>query len=112
MELKTVILEFICIVIVNSKVIKVEHGVNDVIDVKNDDVKDPDDNFNGVFADCFLHMSFPCVQRKTLMYLEQLNNLSEVSVIGDYVKFGECLLLTFCGYYYTVLEKRSFKRIY
>uniref|UniRef100_A0A2A4IZ01 Uncharacterized protein n=1 Tax=Heliothis virescens TaxID=7102 RepID=A0A2A4IZ01_HELVI len=85
MELRRVIVTLICTVIVNAKVIKVdEDGDEDVI---NEDIKAPDDNFNGVYAECFLHMSFPCVQRKTLMYLKQLNNLSEVSVIGDYVKF-------------------------
>ena len=93
MELRTVFLELICIVIVNSKAIKLEHGVNEVKDVIDEEIKDPDENFNGVYADCFLHMSFPCVQRKTLMYLKQLNNLSEVSVIGDYVKFGKCIIL-------------------
>lgn len=100
MELRTVILELIVIVVVNSKVVKVEHSVNEVKDVIDETIEDPDDNFNGVYADCFLHMSFPCVQRKTLMYLKQLNNLSEVSVIGDYVKFGEYFLFI----YYWIAE--------
>ncbi|TKX27942.1 cuticular protein CPG [Spodoptera litura] len=84
MELKTVVLELILIVLINAKVIKVDIDSDKAVDEAND----PNDNFNGVYIDCFLHMSFPCVQRKTLMYLQQLNNLSEVSVIGDYKRKG------------------------
>lgn len=45
--------------------------------------------FNGVYTECFLHLSYSCVQRKTLLYLKELGKLQEVSVIGDYVKFGK-----------------------
>ncbi|KOB76551.1 putative Osiris [Operophtera brumata] len=29
-------------------------------------------------TNCFLHLSYPCLQNKTLLYLKELNNLSEV----------------------------------
>lgn len=47
------------------------------------------DVFNGVYTECFLHLSYSCLQKKTLLYLRELNKLSEVSVIGEYVKFGK-----------------------
>ncbi|CAH0721089.1 unnamed protein product, partial [Brenthis ino] len=47
----------------------------------------PDNVFNGVYFECFIQFSFTCLQKKTLLYLKELNKLNEVSVIGDYVKF-------------------------
>lgn len=32
---------------------------------------------------------YTCLQKKTLRYLKELNRLNEISVIGDYVKFGK-----------------------
>ncbi|CAH4036964.1 unnamed protein product [Pieris brassicae] len=43
--------------------------------------------FDGVYSECLLKFSYTCLQRKTLLYLKSLNRLSEVSIIGDYVKF-------------------------
>lgn len=49
----------------------------------------PDNVFNGVYFECFIQFSFTCLQKKTLLYLKELNKLNEISVIGDYVKFGK-----------------------
>lgn len=62
-------------------------------DVNTTEVSIPDNVFNGVYSECFLHLSYSCLQKKTLLYLKELNNLSEVSVIGDYVKFGKSFLI-------------------
>lgn len=51
--------------------------------------------FNGVYSECFLYLSYSCIQRKTLLYLQKLNDLNEVSVVGDYLKFGKYLLILF-----------------
>lgn len=47
------------------------------------------DAFNGVYSECFLYFSYSCIQRKTLLYLQNLNELSEITVFGDLVKFGK-----------------------
>lgn len=90
MDLKLFV-TFILFTIIEGSIIK--------SDIKNDTVivnDIPDNVFNGVYSECFLHLSYLCLQKKTLLYLKELNNLSEVSVIGEYVKFGK---FTFQGFH-------------
>ncbi|CAB3222916.1 unnamed protein product [Arctia plantaginis] len=84
MALHRVIILFTILVLVNTKVLKKDYEVKESID---DGVKNIDDVFNGVYTECFTKFSYTCIQKKTLTYLKQLNNLSEVPVVGDYVKF-------------------------
>lgn len=44
--------------------------------------------FDGVYTECIIYLSYTCIQKKTLIYLNSINNLDEVSVFGDYIKFG------------------------
>lgn len=94
MALDKIILELLCIVLIDALVVANENEVNkelnsdEIIDITEDDNKLAE-IFNGVYTECFLHLSYSCLQRKTLSYLKELNKLSEVSVIGDYVKFGK-----------------------
>lgn len=104
MDLNRVILVYISFIFVDGFVI--EENINDdkveiSEEVISDDVPDPrievkkseSDNpanvFNGVYTECFFHLSYTCLQKKTLLYLKELNRLNEISVIGDYVKFGK-----------------------
>lgn len=59
------------------------------IDLDKESEGEADNVFNGVYTECFLYLSYSCLQKKTLLYLKELDKLSEVSVIGEYVKFGE-----------------------
>lgn len=86
MALHTIIVGLL-VSLVNAKIVNKDNG--EVKDIIQKDINNVDDVFNGVYTECFVTFSFPCVQRKTLMYLKQLNNMSEVCVIGDYVKFGK-----------------------
>lgn len=80
--------QFLCslliLLILEPEVIKSDENKTSIL--VNTDL---DSVFNGVYTECFMHLSYMCLQKKTLLYLKELNNLSEVSVIGDYVKFGE-----------------------
>jgi hypothetical protein len=80
---------------INNDSIKIEH----TSDVKRKNENDPSNVFNGVYTECFLHLSYSCVQKKTLLYLNELNKLPEVPVFGDYVKFGECIFKSSIKYY-------------
>lgn len=44
--------------------------------------------FNGVYTECILFLSYTCIQKKTLLYLQELNRLNEISIFGDHLKFG------------------------
>lgn len=95
MALTKIVLELTILTLVNSFVTNNDNGVANE-EIKSDQtvvVKESDKNltdvFNGVYIECFLHLSYSCIQRKTLLYLKELNKLSEVSVIGDYIKFGK-----------------------
>lgn len=54
---------------------------------------DPDKVFDNVYTECFSRLSFVCLQKKTLLYLKEINRLNEISVIGEYVKFGKILVI-------------------
>lgn len=86
MELKF-FLNFLLFTITKASIINSNDIKNSTALISNNDI--PDNVFNGVYSDCFLHLSYSCLQKKTLLYLKELNNLSEVSVIGDYVMFGK-----------------------
>lgn len=83
------IIVLLCIVVVDSLVLD-NNPSNDVIESDFDEQEKNENNiFDGVYSECFLYLSYSCLQRKTLLYLKELNKLSEVSVIGEYVKFGK-----------------------
>lgn len=109
MVLSKVFCKLLCLVLVDSYIIghnNIDRGLNEVY--SNEDYNKSDlvptihtieenaeekaaNVFNGVYAECFLYLSYSCIQKKTLAYLQMLNNLNEISVLGDYVKFGKCV---------------------
>lgn len=84
------IIVLLCIVVVHSSVLDNVVYSNNVVE---SDYENQEENvneiFDGVYSECFLYLSYSCLQKKTLLYLKELNKLSEVSVIGEYVKFGK-----------------------
>lgn len=102
-------------VIVNSYVI--ENGIEDfnqedklsdlVHNVTNEKVvleEKAANAFDGVYSQCFLYLSYTCIQKKTLLYLNALNDIGEVPVLGDYVKFGKEYSIIF-NKFYTEISK-------
>lgn len=83
------IIVFLCIVVVDSLVLGNSTNNNVVESDFEHQEKNVNDIFDGVYSECFLYLSYSCLQKKTLLYLKELNKLSEVSVIGEYVKFGK-----------------------
>lgn len=94
-----VLINLICLALIDALVIK-NNNINKIntiseeIKSDNDNIDNSDsdnstDVFNGVYTECFVQLSYTCLQKKTLLYLKELNRLNEISVIGDYVKFGK-----------------------
>ncbi|XP_053619734.1 uncharacterized protein LOC128680537 isoform X2 [Plodia interpunctella] len=92
MVLNKVIIELLVIILIDASVISEKNDRNLHINDSNSNTIMEDDGrlseiFDGVYTDCFLYLSYSCLQKKTLVYLKELNKLREVSVIGNYVKF-------------------------
>lgn len=83
------IIVVLCIAVVDSLVLDNDTSNNTVESDFEDQEENVNNIFDGVYSECFLYLSYACLQRKTLLYLKELNKLSEVSVIGEYVKFGK-----------------------
>lgn len=83
------IIVLLCIAVVDSLVLDNDTSNNAVDSDFEDQEENVNNIFDGVYSECFLYLSYSCLQRKTLLYLKELNKLSEVSVIGEYVKFGK-----------------------
>lgn len=105
---------FLLVTVLNAINAFNNNNINEDIDNKNDfkteefnntsnGLENRNDNklndiFKGVYTDCLMKFSYLCIQNKTLLYLEELNSMSEVSVIGDYVKFGKFFLIVLSIY--------------
>lgn len=90
MALNKVIVVALFVATVNASVLKIKSdNASEEISESNNDVDTSADAFTGVYTECFLYLSYSCLQKKTLLYLQKLNDLSEISVIGEYVKFGK-----------------------
>lgn len=57
--------------------------------VKNNNQSKAEDAFLGVYSDCIWHLSYTCIQKKTLMYLNKLNNQREFPILGSFLSFGK-----------------------
>lgn len=99
MDSNKVLINLICLALIDALVIKnnnidkintiSEEIKSDNNSIDNSDSDNSTDVFNGVYTECFVQLSYTCLQKKTLLYLKELNRLNEISVIGDYVKFGK-----------------------
>lgn len=43
------------------------------------------DALNGMYSDCFTHISFSCLQKKVLNFINRMNRMEKFSVFGNYV---------------------------
>ncbi|KAK9501344.1 hypothetical protein O3M35_012080 [Rhynocoris fuscipes] len=49
------------------------------------DVEDPNTVLDGLYSECVLSFSFPCIQRKTLLFIERLGRSTVYPLIGNFI---------------------------
>lgn len=59
-------------------------------EVENQPIPRTNDNdanaaLNGVYSECLINLSFPCLQRKVLLFLDRLGRMNRFSVLGDVI---------------------------
>lgn len=50
-----------------------------------EDNSHPESALSGFYTQCLLHLSFPCIQRKMLVYVDRLNRMKYFGIFGDYL---------------------------
>jgi hypothetical protein len=50
-----------------------------------EDKNDAESALSGFYTECLLHLSFSCIQRKLLVYVDRLDRMKDFDVIGDYL---------------------------
>ncbi|XP_050533907.1 uncharacterized protein LOC126901483 isoform X2 [Daktulosphaira vitifoliae] len=61
-----------------------DSGDSNLIQEKQDEATlDPGSHLVGIYTDCLLQWSFPCVQRKLLLFLDNIGKMKGFSVLGD-----------------------------
>lgn len=50
-----------------------------------DKADDPNDALSGVYSDCLVNLSFPCLQRKILVFLDRLGRMARFDLIGNFL---------------------------
>lgn len=59
-------------------------STNSLLQEKQDDSTiDPSAHLVDIYTDCLMQLSFPCVQRKLLLFLDKLGRMKGFSVLGD-----------------------------
>lgn len=53
------------------------------------EVPKPEDAFLGIYSECVLYLSYACIQKRTIKYLNVLNKQDEIPVLGKYLMFGK-----------------------
>lgn len=53
------------------------------------EVPKPEDAFHGIYSECVLYLSYACIQKRTLKYINGLNKQEEIPVLGKYLMFGK-----------------------
>lgn len=96
MAINKVLVNLLCFILIDAIPLDSVNEFKIGANIKSDFVLDSNDEsdnytniFDGVYSECLLQLSYTCLQRKTLMYIEELNKLKEVTIIGDYVRFGK-----------------------
>ncbi|XP_050437098.1 uncharacterized protein LOC126843550 [Adelges cooleyi] len=56
---------------------------NTLQEKQDDTASDPGAHLVGIYTDCLFQLSFPCVQRKLLLFLDKLGRMKGFSVLGD-----------------------------
>ncbi|KAG8328164.1 hypothetical protein J6590_000820 [Homalodisca vitripennis] len=47
--------------------------------------EDPNTALSGVYTDCLLNLSFPCLQRKILVFIDRLGRMAKFNLIGNFL---------------------------
>lgn len=47
--------------------------------------EDPNTALTGVYSDCLVNLSFPCLQRKILVFLDRLGRMAKFNLIGNFL---------------------------
>lgn len=47
--------------------------------------EDPNTALSGVYSDCLVNLSFPCLQRKILVFLDRLGRMAKFDLIGNFL---------------------------
>lgn len=47
--------------------------------------EDPNTALTGVYSDCLMNLSFPCLQRKILVFLDRLGRMAKFNLIGNFL---------------------------
>ncbi|XP_054275153.1 uncharacterized protein LOC128994551 [Macrosteles quadrilineatus] len=47
--------------------------------------EDPNTALSGVYSDCLVNLSFPCLQRKILVFLDRLGRMAKFNLIGNFL---------------------------
>ncbi|XP_025190780.1 uncharacterized protein LOC112591235 [Melanaphis sacchari] len=59
-------------------------ATNSLLQEKQDEpTTDPSAHLVDIYTDCLMQLSFPCVQRKLLLFLDKLGRMKGFSVLGD-----------------------------
>lgn len=64
------------------------------------EVPKPEDAFHGIYSECVLYLSYACIQKRTLKYLNSLNKQDEIPVLGKYLMFGKKKNLFYDTYFH------------
>lgn len=46
---------------------------------------DPSSSLDGVYSECLINLSFPCLQKKIILFLDRLSRKKQVSLVGDFL---------------------------
>lgn len=61
------------------------HSSVDTNEVTPEKKEDPNSALQGVYTDCVLTFSLPCLQKKFLVFLDKLGRMEGFSIIGDFL---------------------------
>lgn len=52
---------------------------------KEEDVENPDEALTGLYSECVISFSLPCLQKKFLVFLDRLGRMDSFSILGDFL---------------------------
>lgn len=50
-----------------------------------EDKTDPESALSGFYNECLLHLSYPCIQRKMLVYIDRFDRMKGFGIFDDYL---------------------------
>lgn len=62
-----------------------EVETNDIEVEKKENLGNPDEALTGIYSECVMSFSLPCLQKKFLVFLDRLGRLDSFSILGDFL---------------------------